>query len=201
MDGAGLINVIAIPINRVDGAYGASTVRVVPSQPASVASGFVKYVYGTDYEFASGTSTGSTVSFADGQTSATVQVRLKNTALTKKGVFKLTLETPEGGASPGAAPAVSPASSCNGLFNGKFTHSDGSVVTYREVILNKGGNQDRPRLLPQLAGGGTYGATGQSGRVVLAPFGQGVKSLESQDSGRGQPTMVDPRVGLRQLAA
>lgn len=94
-------NLVAVQINRTSGSDGAVDVLVTPSQPATVPTGFAKYVYGTDYEFVSGTIAGTTVSFADGQSSATVQVQLKTPAVTKKGQFKLTMGAPTGGATSG----------------------------------------------------------------------------------------------------
>ena len=98
VNSSGLPYLLAVQINRAGAGNGTVSVNVVPSQPATVPIGFAKYVYGTDYEFVSGTASGSTVTFADGVTSATVEVRLKTPALTKKGQFKLTLGTPTGGA-------------------------------------------------------------------------------------------------------
>jgi hypothetical protein len=103
VDGQGMANRVSVQITRTDGSYGAVTVPVTQSQPVTVPSGFAKYVYGTDYEFVNGTSAGTTVSFADGQTGAAVEVQLKTPAVTKKGQFKLTLGTPTGGAGLGSA--------------------------------------------------------------------------------------------------
>lgn len=94
-------NIVQVPITRTGGAGGAVSVTAVPSQPATVPSGFAKYVYGVDYEFVNGTSAGTTVNFADGQTSATVALQLKTPVLTKRGQFKLTLSAPAGGATLG----------------------------------------------------------------------------------------------------
>jgi uncharacterized delta-60 repeat protein len=102
VNGSGQLNLLAVQINRTGVGTGVVTVDVVPSQPATVPGGFAKYVYGTDYEFVSGTSAGTTVSFAEGQMSAAVEVRLKMPALTKKGQFKLTMGTPTGDATNGA---------------------------------------------------------------------------------------------------
>ena len=98
VNGSGVLNVVPVVITRTSGTLGAITAEVVPSQPATVPTGFAKYVYGTDYEFVSGTSAGSTVSFANGQASATVDIVLKTPVLTKKGQLKLTLTTAFGGA-------------------------------------------------------------------------------------------------------
>ena len=83
----------AFTIVRRGGAVGTIRVAVRASNPTTLPSGpFVKFVYGTDYRFASETTTGVTdVSFADGQTLATVNVELLSPAVTKKGVFLLTL--------------------------------------------------------------------------------------------------------------
>ena len=106
VNGSGLINTVPVIITRTGGTVGAITVEVVPSQPATVPTGFAKYVYGTDYQFVSGTAAGSTVSFAAGQASATVDILLNTPVLTKKGQLKLTLASTTGGSiigSPAAA--------------------------------------------------------------------------------------------------
>jgi hypothetical protein len=95
-------NVIDVSVLRTDGLTGAVGATVVPSPPATVSGGNAKYVYGTDYEFVSGTSAGAPVSFADNQASAVVQVRLKTPALSKKGQFKLTLVSAPGGPTIGS---------------------------------------------------------------------------------------------------
>ena len=106
VNGSGALNTVPVLITRSGGTGGAITVQVVPSQPATTPSGFVKYVYGTDYQFVSGTVAGSTVSFADGQASATVDVLLKTPVLTKKGQLKLTLTSTTGGAAIGSPAAA-----------------------------------------------------------------------------------------------
>jgi len=97
VNSSGQPNLVQVVINRGGGSFGAVSVQVVPSLSATVAW-FARYVYGTDYEFVNGSVAGATVSFASGQTSATVDVQLKAPATTKKGQFKLTLASPTGGA-------------------------------------------------------------------------------------------------------
>src|SRR5262249_16186272 len=99
-------NVIDIVVSRTDGSIGAVGATAVPSQPATVSGGNAKYVYGTDYEFVSGTAAGAPVSFANGQTSAVVPVRLIAPTLKKKGQFKLTLTNGTGGAVIGSQNAT-----------------------------------------------------------------------------------------------
>ena len=106
VNGSGALNTVPVLITRSGGTAGAITVEVVPSQPATTPSGFAKYVYGTDYQFVNGTVAGSTVSFADGQASATVDVLLKTPVLTKKGQLKLTLASTTGGAAIGSPAAA-----------------------------------------------------------------------------------------------
>ena len=106
VNGSGALNTVPVLITRSGGTSGAITVQVVPSQPATTPTGFAKYVYGTDYQFVSGTVAGSTVSFAAGQASATVDVLLKTPVLTKKGQLKLTLASTTGGAAIGSPAAA-----------------------------------------------------------------------------------------------
>ncbi len=96
----GLPNLVHVQILRTGGSTGAVSATVVPSL-AATANGLAKYVYGTDYQFVSGTSAGTTVSFAEGQTSATVDIQLETPATAKAGRFVLTLGTPLGGAALG----------------------------------------------------------------------------------------------------
>jgi len=98
VNSSALPNLFPVVITRGGGSFGAVSAVVVPSLAATTPKGFAKYVYGTDYEFVAGTQAGATVSFASGQTSATVDVQLKTPAVTKPGQFKLTLANPSGGA-------------------------------------------------------------------------------------------------------
>lgn len=102
-----LPKLVQVQINRPAPAYGPVTVKVVPSKVATPPTGFVAYTYGTQYAFTSGSSAGTVVSFADGQTSATVDVQLKSAATSQKGMFVLTLTTPTGGAALGTTTTVS----------------------------------------------------------------------------------------------
>ena len=96
VNAAGAPNLVNIELTRTGNTAEALTMQVVPGQPATTPGGFAKYVYGTDYEFVSGTAAGSTVSFAAGQTTATVSIQLKSPVLTKKGQFRLTLASLSG---------------------------------------------------------------------------------------------------------
>jgi|GEM_PF-547730 len=103
---AGQPNVIPITLTRTSGSGGAVTVEV-NAGAASPLSGYKSYAYGTDYEFVDAIATGKALaSFADGQTSATVNVRLKATALSGKGRFALTLGSLTGGATTSAPTQV-----------------------------------------------------------------------------------------------
>ncbi len=50
-------NLVPVELTRTGNTAEAVTAQVVPGQPATTSSGFAKYVYGTDYEFVSGTAT------------------------------------------------------------------------------------------------------------------------------------------------
>lgn len=83
----------SFPITLLRRAGSAETdVGISASQPATVPTGTIKYVYGTHYRFATEVSSGNAVvHFKHGQASATVIVQLLTPATTAKGAFVLGL--------------------------------------------------------------------------------------------------------------
>jgi len=102
VNNAGQPNLLPIVIKRTSGGDGSVAVEVSGGVPATALSGYRNYVYGTDYQFEPESAPGrASATFADGENSATVQVRLKSTAVAGKGRFTLGLGATTGGAAIG----------------------------------------------------------------------------------------------------